>query len=488
MNPRLSSVNRRVPALVLAALTVLAGVVWGRDQLESEPPTFASVQPNWMPAAPLPGSLTESWFCPGAPAGGGTDQARIDIVNRTAEPLAGQATVVNDAGDEVDVALNVTGWGRQSIDLDETLPGAMVATFVEVTGGGAVVEQYSSVEKGDSVLVCATETSSNWYLADGYTVGGSSETIVIANPYDYPAVATIEFSTAAGIVDTQQFSGLQVPARGVRVVELNQASSGAQDEKYIGVSVNATRGRLVVGRVQSFTDERGGAQVTLAAPATRDQWWFPGTAVNGETTQQFSLYNPGSEEVEADLIVFGSTVQPDSIEVPPKSVVPFDLSTLTDLGEGFYTVVVSTANGQSLVVERTTTTKSGGTTGTAVLMGAPPRRDGFIATSWIVGVAPSEPTAGGLVIHNADLVDGAFTVYAVTPTGPVPIPGLDSVELPQTALVSVDLTDALAVGQQVVVSSNTRVFVERSLPSGRGDLRTVAWAVPVLAVEDGTGS
>ena len=149
------------------------------------------------------------------------------------------------------------------------------AAVVEVEGGGALVEQQAFHPSGDSSAACANATSDTWYLADGFTVDGSLDQIVLTNPYDQTVVASLEFATREGSRAPGSYSGLTVPARSTRVIDLGAPGAGAQGEPILAVSVTSTRGRLVVGRSQRFLGGgRLGTQVTLASPAPRDQWWF----------------------------------------------------------------------------------------------------------------------------------------------------------------------------------------------------------------------
>ncbi len=100
----------------------------------------------------------------------------------------------------------------------------------------------------------------------------------------------------------RRIEGLTVPARSIRVVDLGAPGAGAQSEPILAVSVEVSRGRLVVGRSQRFLGGgRLGTQVTLASPALRDQWWF----VNGDkgpgVSERYSIYNPTDNQVEVDV-------------------------------------------------------------------------------------------------------------------------------------------------------------------------------------------
>ena len=473
---------RRIPMLVVVALAAVGVVTAARDRLQPEVASFSTAAVGWMPAAPVAGGLTETWFCPGVPATGSEGvEGTVVVANRTGEQRVGTALVYNEQSQNVRVPITLEEWATVTIDLDATLPGAMVGVLVEVDGGGVLVEQQSVHPSGNSSNACANATSDTWYLADGTTVDNSLDQIVLSNPYDQTIVASLEFATREGSRAPSSYSGLTVPARSTRVIDLGAPGAGAQGEPILAVSVETTRGRIVVGRFQRFLGGgRLGTQATLASPAPRDQWWFANGRKGEGVTERYSIYNPTDDDVQVDTIFLGlnTAVPGDPIEVPSNEVVVFDPAEVADLPDGGYSVVFTTLAAQSIVVERATTQTIAEQVGTSVIHGATPRADGFLATTWLVPAAPAVPVTAALVIHNADNADGTVTVSAIGASGPVPVPGLTDVALPIAQRVTLDLTDPAVLGRTLIVQSTNRVFVEQSFPSGRGDLRVSSWAVP----------
>jgi len=474
-------VSRRLPAL-LALLVALGALVFGtRSELAETTPTFSVSANGWMPSAPPLGGLTETWFCPGVPATGVDDvDGEIVIANRTADRMVGSILLVNSDQEQPRPALDVAGWAPATGDLDDLLPGDVVGALIEIDGGGGIVEQRSLRPSGDSQAACANATSDTWYLADGFTVDGSLDQIILTNPFEQTVVANLEFATQEGSRRPQSYSGLTVPPRSVRVIDLGAPGAGAQSEPILAVTVETTRGRLVVGRAQTFSGGgRVGSQVTLAAPALRDQWWFADGAKGPGVDERFSIYNPTDEQVEVDVIFVGidTPVLLDPIVVPAREVVTYDPAGEQDLPDGRHTTVFAQAE-STIVVERAITRTVGDTTATSVLLGATPRQDAYVAGTWFLGVSPDEPVEEALVVYNADNTPGTVTVSAVGQSGPVPVPGLEDVPIGGAAVVAIDLTDPIVLGRELILESTARVFVERSFPTGRGDTRSSSWAVP----------
>lgn len=473
--------TRRLPA-VLALLIAVGAIIAGtRSGLEASTPTFSVSANGWMPSAPPIGGLTETWFCPGVPATGVDDvEGEIVIANRTGDRMVGSILLVNSDEESLRLALDVDGWASATVDLDDLLPGAVVGAVIEIDGGGGVIEQRSLHPAGDSLAACANATSDTWYLADGFTVDGSLDQIILTNPFEQTVVANLEFATQEGSRRPQSYRGLTVPPRSIRVIDLGAPGAGAQSEPILAVTVETTRGRLVVGRAQTFTGGgRSGSQVTLAAPALRDQWWFADGAKGPDINERFSIYNPTDEQVEVDVIFVGidAPVLLDPIVVPPREVVTYDPGDEVDLPDGRHTTVFAQAE-STIVVERAVTRTIGDVTATSVLLGATPRQDAYVASTWHIGVSPDEPTEEALVVYNADNTPGTFTVSAVGQSGPVPVPGLEEISIGGAAVVAIDLTDPIVLGRELILESTARVFVERSFPTGRGGTRSSSWAVP----------
>jgi hypothetical protein len=473
--PSTSSAARRAPALVLIVLGLVAIVIVGSASASSTTPVFSTVGTEWMPYAPEPSGLTGSWFCPGVPATGEEGVGgEVVIANSREVDVTAVVSLLAGEGASVQQQVDVPARSRAVVDVDAVLTAPFVAAVVEIDGGGGVVEQRAVHPAGTAVSPCSNSTSAEWYLAEGFTVDGSRNQLVLTNPFQDPVIVDVGFATAAGSREPPAFQGFPIAPRSVQVIDL--AEVGARSEELLAVKVVATRGRLVVGRAQHFLGGgRLGYTMTLASPALREQWWFADGDKGSGIDERFSIYNPTEDDVEVDPIFLGVAVDVEPIVVPARQVVAFDPGEVAELPEGPHGVVFSTLAAPSIVVERALTRVEDSQPTTAVLLGAPPRPDGYVASTWRLAIAPDGPTSAALVVLNVDNAPGTLTVAAVGPDGPAPIPGLESVPIGAAARVAVDLP-AEAAGAELVVTSTTRVFVERSLPSGAG--RSASWALP----------
>ena len=475
--------KRRYPAIALMMLAIAGVVLAGRNPVASTVPTFSVTAGGWMPSAPPIAGLTETWFCPGVPATGvdGVEGAVV-IANRSEERMVGTVLVVNNSDPSRRLELEVDPWSTATVDLDATLAGTMVGAVIEVDGGGAVVEQQAFDPNGDSVAPCANATSNEWYLADGFTVEGSLDQIVLTNPFEQTAVVNVNFATREGFRSSASYQGLTIQPRSIRVLDLGAPGAGAQSEPQLAVSVEATRGRIVVGRSQHFTGGgRAGAQVSLAIPALREQWWFADGVKQVGTEETFVIYNPTDEAVEVDVVFLGIDVGVENapLLIPRRVVRVFETGPVAGLPEGRHATVFATStNERAIVVERVITTDVDGVSATSVLAGAPPRQDGYVAQTWHLAEAPTEATPEGLVVLNADNSPGTISISVIGSSGPVAVPGLEVIDIGPASQIAIDLTDPLVLGRELLIEGTNRLFIERAVPTGRGSTTGSSWAVP----------
>ncbi len=514
--------RRAIPALVLVLVGLIGMVLVGRDAPTRVTPFFATTGGTWMPAVGVSGSLTGSWFCPGVPTAGEGVGGSVVVSNSAPAQIVGRYMVLTEEGVVADESFTVDSWTQTTIDVDAFTSAPFASVVVEIEGGGGLVEQRAEHPLGNSVAACANDTSATWYVADGYTLDDSIETLILTNPFDEPVVASLRFSTEAREAQPGQFSGFTVPPRSVRTISI--AELGARDEPIISVAVEATAGRLVVGRAQEYSGGgRFGFDVSLVAPELRDQWWFADGERTEGVTETYSIYNPTDDEVEVQVFFGGIALassavnEQDPVVVPPLRAVIFDPledrgNTLeedaggeaeggeadpsaepggeggdfvelqpssSELPEGRHSTVFSTLAQPSIVVERVLTRQAEGSIATSVVMGATNGPNAFVANTWHMGIGPSEPTEDAVVIYNIDQVESAVTVSVVGPDGPSAVPSLTDVPLASGAILTIDLVDPDVIGRGIIIVASSRVFIERLLPRGN-DLpgRSGSWLLP----------
>ncbi len=402
--------------------------------------------------------------------------------NRSDRPLTARIAWLGEPGASIDETVTVEPFSRVVLDAGSRLTASFVGAVVEFDGGDGIAEQRAIHPAGRPVVACATETSPNWYLAEGFTVGGSLNNLILTNPFDDAAIVNIAFATDDGARVPNLYQGIPVPPRSVRVIDLGAPGAGAQGEDRLAVRVESTRGQVVVARAQHFlAGGRLGYALALAAPALRDQWWFADGLKGAGVSERFSIYNPTDTSVEVDAIFLGvdAIADVEPIEVPARQVVVFDPGLVATLPEGRHATVFSTRSDPSIVVERVLTRTDDGRPVSSVLLGATPAPVGEpVAGTWHLVAGPETAATEALVVFNPDNAPGTITVSSVGPDGIVAVPGLEEIEIGAAAIATIDLVADAAIGRELIVTSTGRIFVERSLPSGLGEGRTSSWLVP----------
>ncbi|CAB4883342.1 unannotated protein [freshwater metagenome] len=475
MNVRSSIVS----AVVVAGLA--ATVAAGRTSPAATTARFGAVPFASRPYASHRTPITTTWYCPGVPAGDSTVGGDIVVPNPSSIPLEGRITLFASDG-IAPIVQDITVAARQTFTLSvgKAVQATFVSAMVELDGGEGMVEQRALFPAGNAVASCTTQTSPTWYFADGFTVDGSTDQIILTNPSSDTASVDMAFITASGKREPSAFQGDSVPPHSVKVVSV--ADNGLKDESVIAVQVIASRGQLIVGRAQHyFGGHRLGYSLGLGAPAPSEQVWFVGGESGTGITEQYVMFNPTAQDATVDVTVLGLPLTsafsaPPSIPVPAGEVVTFDTTTITGLPPGVHAMVFSTLAAPSVVIERVLTKPAGDKIATTVVMGTTAE---YVVPRWYLPIGVDAATEKALVVYNVDGVDTTVTVKAIGPGGEVAVPSLTDIALPAAGVITIDLTDPSVFGRSLVIESAQRLLVERMLSRGH-DLRgrSGSWALP----------
>ena len=483
--------NRRYPMLVITLLSLL-GLVWlGQQPRDDLGVASFNVAPEvWVPYVPSDDILESTWFCPGVPATGETDVGGAVIVTNTSDqPTSARVTFLSDTAAARTKIVDVPAFDRVQVDVDAEQQGTFVATSVEILGGGGLVEQRAfypaSAGLGQSVTPCSINLSSEWYLAEGYTVDLAEQMLLLSNPSADQVVVDVSFHTASGMIEPSVYNGLPVQPYSVRVIDVGVEGGGARGEASVGVSVRAVRGALMVGRSTTADDDRrGGTSISMAAPLLADRWWFADGVKGPQASERFSVLNPTNEAVTVRATFFPAGEAEDVaaeavtsvIEVASNDVAVIDAGALAELSEGDHSAMFSTLDGRSIVVDRALTRVSpSGVKVTSIAAGVPDRRDGLAPKSWLIAAGPSVEVETGLVIINLDDVDQEVSLSTYGSNGLVAVEGSTKIMLPAASRIVVDLTETEVLGRPIAVESTGRLLVERRVPSA--DAFSSAWAI-----------
>lgn len=476
--------NRRIPSLVVAIGLAgsLAYVV--SDDTESTSSVFATgAEPGTPRLVVRDDVVSMTWFCGGTAALGASENGEyggeVVLTNPTDSPSSSIVSIFTIDRDPIVVNVDVGPRSQETVDLDAAVTASFVSAMVEVDRSEVAVEQVSRHPAGDAVSVCTTTTSSEWYVADGFTAAGSDLRLLVTNPYPTAAIVDVEISTVAGPRTPGELQGYVIPANSLRVINLEDA--GFRDEPVVAVNLAASTGRVVVAKDQHYLGAgRLGHLAALASPTTSDEWWFADGAFGSGVAERLVIFNPTDDDVEADVVVLGipgleEDYDSTLLTVPSREVVTFDVAGVPGLAEGSHALLVTTWSGPSIVVERVISRSTGQSVVTSALLGA---QGDALASEWFASITSSDGSQASLVMFNVSPEPVTVEVSSIGPGGPEP---LDSaVGLILEANERREITLGGVAGRPIVVSASDIVLVERLIErneSGIGRLNSLALPV-----------
>lgn len=346
---------RRLPVLALVAVLLLAGGLASRLVRPTAAPAAAAKVTTSLAdmAAPATASAS-SWYCSGAtgPASS-TAKGTLYLVNASAHPVKGTLTAYDDKGHRATAGITVPALGETTAGPGTMVPGAWVASRVDLNGGGVAVSQLVAGPTGWSMAPCSTEASTDWYFATGATTGGDRLYVSLFNPTSGTAVVDLTFVTGNGSVQPAPFQGMVIAPDAVVT-----ATVGAyvQDQSSVAAVVRARSGRVVATELQvhSANGQRG-VSLRLGAPQPSPTWYLPSSedAVGG--TSQLAVFNPTQrpEHVKVTARLPSGPLTPFQETVAPRSSWTLGLSGQTRIPAGTpYTLAVDATGGPGVVVAR----------------------------------------------------------------------------------------------------------------------------------------
>jgi hypothetical protein len=461
-------VLRRFVVGLMVIASIVGVVMLQRSRpVHTAPAEFSRLGRATMPFVPKGSFVTSAWFCAGVPIGGPQLGGIAIVANPSEVALSGKITTFTDAPDiaAVSSSFEVPARGTMQFDLAQAQPqGSFVSAMVEIYGGGGFVEQRADSASGSAVSPCSNSTSSTWYFADGYTVEGSKEQLVVTNPFPSDAIISISESTSTESRQPAILKGLLVKANSVLVISQDLL---AKRELVLAITVTSTRGRVVVGRAQEYLTSvgRAGFTMTLGAPSLGEQFYFADGEVAPNVIERYSIYNASDTEAVVNVAFLGldpasGFVNPEPLTVAAGKVVSL-IADDVGVPAGRHGAVFSTETTGSILVERAITRTTDNIVATTVVMGSPPS---FASTRWSMAIGTDLAVENILVVLNATGLDGTVTVKTLGAGGEVPVPGMEAINLPASGVITIGVSDSTALGHPLIVESTQRIYVERLLP------------------------
>ena len=429
-----------------------------------------------MPSVAGSSQLASSWFCPGVPGLEKTVTSEIIVANSSDIPITGKVTFLSSDKPAAAALLVVQPFTRRVIDATGGRTSKYISAIVELDNGGAAVEQRIIHPAGDSVSLCANKPSDRWFFADGFTGSDSLFNILLSNPFPDATVVDISFVTAEGKREPASLKGIVIESESV--YSLAMGDQGARNEIVLAVSIRASSGRFVAGKLQHFLGRgRLGYSTSLGASSTSRQWWFAGGQKNLDTDEQLVVFNPTDQDQSVSVAFLTGVTdeifrEPLVLTIPAGRVTTLATSKLPAITDGRYGIVVSSitddfivsdqdSSDEFLVVEHVVSRKVDKKTGTTTTLGAPSG-----APSRIWTVPSGVPVLGGsIIILNATSLVTTIKISTVGPAGSVPIEGFANIELGVAAVLEVKIP-ATSADLPIVIEADNEIVVQREITRG----------------------
>jgi hypothetical protein len=438
--------------------------------------TSALVPLAGFPQAVSGSRISTSWFCPGAAAGDGITGAFVVIANPSDGDIVASLRLLSGTDGPIE---NVTVGPRaqKRIDVLRGKTVGVVAPIVEIIGSYGSVEQELLYAAGDVTAQCVSQTSSRWYFADGFTLEGTTQRLVLINPFPESAVINVSYTTRDGKRTPSALQGLIVAPRSVKSISL--ADSGAANESRIAVEVIATTGQIIASRTQHYLGGgRLGYSTTVGVPEALGEWWFVSGRTGEMVTEELVVFNPTDVDAQVNVAFFGEGITngipidalggpalpSQVVEIPAGGVMGIRTDNIADLPKGDHAMVVSTLNDARVVVEHVLSQRTSSSTFTAVTNGIP---SGLLTSKWRIPTGIAKGARNALSVLNVTAVDGTYTVFTIGPGGKVGLPGLIDVPLPAASLTFLDVPEGASDGE-VIIEATMDIAVQRRTRRGSG--------------------
>lgn len=468
---------RRILATLLI-LGALAAVIYIDRQggQEAEGAQSALVSLAGFPQADTGNRISTSWFCPGAAAGDGLDGAAVTISNPGDTEITASLSLLSSEA-PVHESFAVPARSQKRIDLLRGRTVGVVAPVVEIIGSVGSVEQSLVYAAGDTTSQCVSQTSNTWYFADGFTAEGSSERLVLINPFPESAVVNVAFTTAAGRRTPASLQGVILAPESSKSISMSE--SGATNESKVGLEVIATTGQVVASRMQHYLGGgRLGYSATVGIPEPLTAWWFTSGRTGSTVTEQIVVFNTSDTAAQVNITFFGEGITngvpidqqggpalpSQAVDIPAGEIVSINTDNIADLPKGDHAMLVSSLGNARLVVEHVLSQRTNNSAFTAITNGIPSE---LVSTRWVIPSGLSNGALNALSVLNTTAVDGTFTVSVVGPGGEVALPELTNIPLTSAALANVAVPASLADGE-VSITASIPVAVQRRLTRGHG--------------------
>ncbi len=347
----------RVPILVALVAVVVAAIVLDNRESTSQASAIRAGRSAADPAVPSKDALSTSWYCAeGTSSADGRADETI-LVASVADTKAEATITVMPGGLTAPVSRSVHLEPREEVRVRvaDIVAAAEPGVIVEVVGGQAVVAHELAANGDIATEPCARSAASDWYFANGTTLKGAQQYIVLFDPFGDDAIVDVTFLTDDGVQQPDSLQALSVPRRSRITIPVADA---LPRQREVAVHIHARSGRVVAERSQLFDGTASDGEVahlgialSLGAESPRREWYFPyGTTVDGATCQiAIANFSASSTTVEVNVMLDGQEpLSSQSVDLPARGVQTVDVGTRVLAGTRYAVTVTALEHRGSL--------------------------------------------------------------------------------------------------------------------------------------------
>ncbi len=319
---------RRVMIIVMSVVAIAA-----MNQFV-EPEGIGQPSPNPVVGGETSGRGSGStWFCPFGTSTAGEAAVPTNSILITTEDRAVVAEVtmyrtaaLEDGSTTVSETVNAAANTVTEVRLDDRVDGGAT---VEISGGSATVAQKLVAPNRSDQADCVTEAAQQAYFAAAQTTTGSFAQLWLVNPFPTSLSVDVRVTIEGGVRIPGPVSGVIVPARSSRLLDLGTIPEVAELREQFSIAVEGRSGRFVAGLAQTVAGNGLRATIGVQHPATN--WVIPYSFTGSDFSEKLWIFNPSSEDTAVIASVFPQGVATEMMPEPFTFDLPGRQYTLIDL-------------------------------------------------------------------------------------------------------------------------------------------------------------
>jgi hypothetical protein len=415
---------RRGPILLVVVVALVAAVVAQQNASSPSGASPAAAAARAGIGIPPTDVASSTWYCAAGTSSPDGDAPETLLIASLAPTDVDVSVTVMPGGDNPAPAtdrMRLAPGEQVNVRVADVLATAEPGVAVETVGGPTAVSHALEHDGDVAVESCTRSVAPDWYFSSGTTVEGSTQNLLLFNPFGDDAIVDISFVTDAGVEEPASLQALVVPRRSRITVPVQDS---VLRQAHVATHVHARAGRVVAEETQTFADvvvdgsTRRGITLSAGATAPTSNSWIPAGSTRDGGRAQLALANFSVDDARVDvttIVAGGDKIPPQTARVAAQGVTVVDVTTRVPLGQDITVVATSRAvDGRRIPVVAqllTSWAPASSITGIGSTLGST-----VAATRWVVPVPDidgdatvtvfnpgSEPVTAALL--PADLVD-----------------------------------------------------------------------------------